>query len=70
MFFGWLLAFLVFVFAIEDSGTPFTWYWVQECLLKGDWIPTLLFSTVLAACEGHFVRRRLLDMRGPDESSA
>ncbi len=44
---GWAIAFLVYAFSIEDSGVPLTWYWLQECLLGGDWIGVVIASQIL-----------------------
>ena len=32
---------------LEDDGEPFTGYWWNEALLKGDWIPILIGSPAL-----------------------
>lgn len=55
----WTLAFVVYALVIEDSGELFTWYWLEECLLKGDWIGVLLIATLLTLCERYLAMKRL-----------
>ncbi len=50
---GWVLVFLTYAIAIEDSGAPFSSYWWQETLLAGDWIGVLLFSAIMSFAEWH-----------------
>ena len=71
IFTAWILAFVAYAFVIEDSGEPFTWYWLQECLLKGDWIAVLIIATLLTLCEHYLARKRLAHLSettaGPEE---
>lgn len=53
IYFGWILVFFTYAIAIEDSGTPLSFYWWQETLLGGDWIGVLLFSAIMSFVEWH-----------------
>ncbi len=57
---GWSIAFAVYAFAVEDSGAAFTWHWLQECLLGGDWIGVLVGSCILAFAEWYRARKHLV----------
>lgn len=61
IYLAWVLVFLFYAIAIEDSGTPFSAYWWQETLLGGDWIGVLLFSAIMSFAEwrqAHPARRQ------------
>ena len=53
----WIATLTVYAFVAETSGTWFTWEWLVECLLKGDWVFVALASPILAACEAALRRR-------------
>lgn len=45
---GVILSLIVLASVLEDAGTPFTAFWWQEVILKGDWIFILVAAPVLA----------------------
>lgn len=71
IFTGWTLAFVAYALVIEDSGELFTWYWLEECLLKGDWIGVLLIATMLTLCERYLAMKRLvkIESHSPETST-
>ena len=57
---GWFLAFTVYAFVVEDCGEFFTWYWLQECLLGGDWVGVLIGLFILTFAEWYRARKHLV----------
>ena len=46
---AWALALTVYAFGIEDSGRPFTRYWLQESIMKANWLGDWIGVAVIAA---------------------
>ncbi len=59
---AWCVALVGYAFIAETSGTPFTWNWVVECILGGDWIFVCIASPVLALGESLLHRRRQITL--------
>ena len=59
LFLAWAVSLTVFAFAREDSRIPFTYSWLQECILKWDWIFVLIAASILAFAEWHHGKQRL-----------
>lgn len=66
---AWALALTVYAFGIEDSGSPFTRYWLQESIMKanwaGDWIGIAVVAGLLTAGESY--RARVLLTEGASQ---
>ncbi len=59
LFVSWVMAFTVYAFIIEEDGVPFTYYWLQECILKWDWIGVTVIAFALSLAEGVLAKLRL-----------